>query len=790
MEIAILDQSLKRILLTITCCLILLSIVNSEEDYYELLGVERDATNKEIRRAFKKLALEQHPDKNQDDPDAHSKFVTINKAYEVLKDEELRKKYDLYGEEGLKDDFHGGGRYESWSYYNQEFGIYDEDPEIITLNRAEFEQTVRQSDDIWFINFYSPRCSHCHDLAPAWREVGRELVNVIRIGAVNCQEDWVLCRHQGINRYPSLILYAGSTRRPERYTDEKSTKKMVKFALKQVTASVTDLWAANFDMAIHNTETADLPWVITFCSSGLDCLSDTSQKKLAAMLDRLVNIGGVDCDVSEPICERLGVESGTRFYPPGEVKKDKGQELGSLDAQEAAAEILKLMPDVVTLNEESFEKMREGLRKGEEQSWLLHFMVGNDVDLELRKLPALLEGMNIGRINCTNSRQLCRNLHIRHYPSIAVFKSKGGHEVHHGRMTAHDIVNFAKEAAASMVEVLSPDDFPGRVIDNKDPWFVDFFAPWCPPCRMLLPEWRKASRSLDGTVSFGTVDCTIHNVLCNKMNIHSYPTTVFYNQSVPHFLSGMHQAEELVEFAQDTLRPPVIILTSDNFVPLIGDRGDDDMWLVDFYAPWCGPCQELAPEWRKLAKTMQGIANVAQVDCDRHRVVCNSQGINSYPTIRLYPPTYTGTSYFKKYPSHWWRNVASFRTWIFQHLPSKTPELSHAEFQKRVIQGEDAWVIDFFTPWCSHCQVFAPEFERAARLGDGVAHFGKVNCDMYSDLCQQAWVRAYPTLRFYKPNIEGKQKNIFGESINSQSAEYIVNYIKQKVGNRRLRDEL
>lgn len=58
----------------------------------------------------------------QDDPKAHDVFVKINRAYEVLKDEELRKKYDQYGEEGLKDDFQHGRRYESWQWYQQNFG--------------------------------------------------------------------------------------------------------------------------------------------------------------------------------------------------------------------------------------------------------------------------------------------------------------------------------------------------------------------------------------------------------------------------------------------------------------------------------------------------------------------------------------------------------------------------------------------------------------------------------------------------------------------------------------------
>ena len=58
----------------------------------------------------------------QDDPDANEKFVKINKAYEVLKDEDLRKKYDMYGEEGLSEDGPSGRGFQSWNFYNQDFG--------------------------------------------------------------------------------------------------------------------------------------------------------------------------------------------------------------------------------------------------------------------------------------------------------------------------------------------------------------------------------------------------------------------------------------------------------------------------------------------------------------------------------------------------------------------------------------------------------------------------------------------------------------------------------------------
>ena len=77
-------------------------------DYYEVLGVSKDATEEEIKKAYRKLAMKYHPDKNKGDKDAEEKFKEISNAYEVLSDPEKRKAYDIRGMAGVEDmGFHG-----------------------------------------------------------------------------------------------------------------------------------------------------------------------------------------------------------------------------------------------------------------------------------------------------------------------------------------------------------------------------------------------------------------------------------------------------------------------------------------------------------------------------------------------------------------------------------------------------------------------------------------------------------------------------------------------------------
>src|SRR5438128_2315329 len=84
-----------------------------KRDYYEVLGVSRTATAEELKRAYRKLALQFHPDRNPNDPQAEARFKEVNEAYEVLSDQSKRQRYDSFGHAGTQGmpgfDFGGAG---------------------------------------------------------------------------------------------------------------------------------------------------------------------------------------------------------------------------------------------------------------------------------------------------------------------------------------------------------------------------------------------------------------------------------------------------------------------------------------------------------------------------------------------------------------------------------------------------------------------------------------------------------------------------------------------------------
>ena len=119
-------------------------------DYYEILGVSRTATKEEIKKAYRRLAMKYHPDRNPGDKEAEEKFKLINEAYQVLSDDEKRAIYDRYGKEGLE----GRGYRPNYDFndifdmFSEIFGGFEFEEELpYDLDRAievelEFEEAV------------------------------------------------------------------------------------------------------------------------------------------------------------------------------------------------------------------------------------------------------------------------------------------------------------------------------------------------------------------------------------------------------------------------------------------------------------------------------------------------------------------------------------------------------------------------------------------------------------------------------------------------------------------------
>src|SRR5689334_517235 len=121
-------------------------------DYYKILGIDKNASQDDIKKAYRKLARKHHPDLNPNDKEAHKKFQQINEANEVLSDPEKRKKYDQYGkdwqhaeqfEQARQSRRHAGGPQQE--FYSESFGDGDFSDFFESLFGGARQQSGRRS---------------------------------------------------------------------------------------------------------------------------------------------------------------------------------------------------------------------------------------------------------------------------------------------------------------------------------------------------------------------------------------------------------------------------------------------------------------------------------------------------------------------------------------------------------------------------------------------------------------------------------------------------------------------
>ncbi|XP_049873843.1 protein disulfide-isomerase A6 homolog [Pectinophora gossypiella] len=207
------------------------------------------------------------------------------------------------------------------------------------------------------------------------------------------------------------------------------------------------------------------------------------------------------------------------------------------------------------------------------------------------------------------------------------------------------------DSSSGVVE-LNPSNFDTLVTKSDDVWVVEFYAPWCGHCKNLVPEYKKAAKALKGIVNVGAVDADSHKSLGQKYGVTGFPTIKVFkgSQHIPY--QGKRSAEDIVEAGLKAAREKayerlgskpgsksdqsdVVELTDSNFKEKVLDS--DEMWLVEFFAPWCGHCKNLEPHWAKAATELKGKIKVGALDATVHSSTASRYQVQGYPTIKFFP---------------------------------------------------------------------------------------------------------------------------------------------------------
>ena len=141
----------------------------TKRDYYEVLGVGRDADKEALKKAYRKLALKYHPDRNQGDPEAEEKFKEATEAYEVLSDPRKREAYDRFGHEGVEGSFGRGFNSEAFQDFGDIFGDFGDFFEGLFGGGRRSRGATNRGEDLRY------------DLELSLEEVGKETEKTLEI---------------------------------------------------------------------------------------------------------------------------------------------------------------------------------------------------------------------------------------------------------------------------------------------------------------------------------------------------------------------------------------------------------------------------------------------------------------------------------------------------------------------------------------------------------------------------------------------------------------------------------
>ncbi|KAL3624665.1 Protein disulfide-isomerase 2-3 [Castilleja foliolosa] len=254
---------------------------------------------------------------------------------------------------------------------------------------------------------------------------------------------------------------------------------------------------------------------------------------------------------------------------------------------------------------------------------------------------------------------------------------------------------YALYGSSSPVLQLNANNFKSKVLNSKGVVLVEFFAPWCGHCQALTPTWEKAATVLKGVATVAALDADAHKSLAQEYGIKGFPTIkVFVSGKAPVDYQGARDVKPIAEFALKQVKTLLkgrldgkssggssekksepsasVELNSRNFDELV--LKSKELWVVEFFAPWCGHCKKLAPEWKKAAQSLKGQVKLGHVDCDAEKSLMSRFNVQGFPTILVF-----GADKDSPFPYEGARSASAIESFALEQLEANAAPLEVTE---------------------------------------------------------------------------------------------------------------
>lgn len=609
-----------------------------------------------------------------------------------------------------------------------------EDVDTVVLTDANFDQHVKRGET-WLVEVYATWCGHCKALAPIWAAAATQAKGKGRFGKVEADANPATAARFGVEGFPTILLITAEGQVYD-YAGPRAAKDLVAFATQAAG------WEKN---------------------------------------------GEAKGPVPDPV----------ELPPPF-----KWEDL--------------VDPDTVVLTDASF-------KPADDETWIIECYAewcGHCQALAPQYAAAATlaktQGLAVrfGKAELDKAGGLQRQLGVQGFPTIVKVRN-GKYVEYPGERTAEAIVQWAKEpvAEADWIKMAAPGEAPaqkkaatsldvtaeeGDVLALTDdtftqhlakaasmPQMVDFYATWCGHCKALAPAWAQAataSKKMNVNAQWVKVDVDQSPEVSERFNVEGLPTIVAIKGNKYWSYEGSRDAASLLEWAQgaewteQSAKPlpgsgaapsagssagadedHVVNLTDDNFDKLVKPK--EGVWMIEFFAPWCGHCKKLQPTWKAAASISKGFdAQYGKVDVDVNHRLSDRFKIEGLPTIIRFegdrqdifegPRSLDAILEFGRSGSS---SAADSKKGSVDP-DDKSVQLEEATFEKVVVPTEQ-WLLWFSAPWCSHCEDMKKEWaaltKDTAALGE--TRLGKINTDEADGLIEMFNITGLPTVLLLVP---------------------------------------
>ncbi|KAG2230610.1 thioredoxin-like protein [Thamnidium elegans] len=242
--------------------------------------------------------------------------------------------------------------------------------------------------------------------------------------------------------------------------------------------------------------------------------------------------------------------------------------------------------------------------------------------------------------------------------------------------------------------------------------------------------------------------------------------------------------------SQVELEGNVVILTDGNFKTVMDGSKPA---LVEFYAPWCGHCKNLAPIWSELgdafAHQKENVI-IAKIDADTHRDTGTAFEIRGFPTLKWFPKGVNSIEGVEDYQGG--RNLADLAAFVrektsiaprIKSQKSSVVTLNSKNFHDIVLNPKKNVLVEFYASWCGHCKTLAPIYEKVAQAfaNEENCVVAKIDADQEKDIGAEFDISGFPTLKFFGA---GESEPVAYEGGRTEQA--FVDYLNKHCGTHRL----